>query len=96
MYTAFLSARVFTGNDEEPRTPWRLDQCLSIETAIKSYFSHAGWSTGKDDLFGCIVQGKRADLTVLDKDPFSVSRDAIRHIGVKMTMVDGKVVYEKG
>ncbi len=83
------------GFDEEPRTPWRPDQCLSIETAVKSYFSHAGWSTGKDDLFGFIAPGKKADLTVLDKDPFSVPQDAIRHIGIKMTIVDGKVVYTK-
>jgi len=32
----------------------------------------------------------------LDKDPISVHPEAIRHIGVKMTVVDGKVVYKKG
>ncbi|MCK4313344.1 amidohydrolase family protein, partial [Candidatus Bathyarchaeota archaeon] len=45
---------------------------------------------------GTIESGKFADLTVLSDDPFSVPPDEIRRVTVEMTIVDGKIVYERG
>ncbi|MCG8643184.1 MAG: amidohydrolase [Desulfobacterales bacterium] len=81
------------GFDGAPGTPWYPEQCLDLETALLAYFTHGGWATGKDALFGSLAPGKRADLTVLEKDPFTVPKDEIRKIGVKMTVVDGRIVY---
>jgi len=75
--------------------PWHPEHCLDLETALKAYFSHAGWTTGKDKWFGSLAPGKKADLTILEKDPFAVPKEEIRKIGVKMTVVEGKIVYHK-
>jgi predicted amidohydrolase YtcJ len=39
--------------------------------------------------------GKLADLVMLSGDPFSVAPEAIRDLKVAMTVVGGKVVYER-
>ncbi|QYN26412.1 amidohydrolase family protein [Amycolatopsis sp. DSM 110486] len=44
---------------------------------------------------GTIGRGKLADVVVLDTDPLSVDPGAIKDIGVDLTVVDGRVVYEK-
>jgi predicted amidohydrolase YtcJ len=36
---------------------------------------------------------KLGDLTVVDGDPTQVPREAIKDIGVAMTIIDGAVVY---
>ncbi|MCG8633800.1 MAG: amidohydrolase [Desulfobacterales bacterium] len=77
-----------------PDSPWHPEQCVSLDTALNAYFGHAGWTTGKEEIFGSLAPGKRADLTILDRDPFAVAKDEIHDIQVRMTVVDGKVVYE--
>lgn len=82
------------GFNAAPDSPWHPEQCLSLETALPAYFAHAGWVSAREDLFGSIAPGKRADLTILEKDPFTVPEDEIRNIRVKMTVVDGNIVYQ--
>ncbi|SDK79616.1 hypothetical protein SAMN04487820_1136 [Actinopolyspora mzabensis] len=43
---------------------------------------------------GSITVGKRADLTVLDANPFELPLREIGEVGVAMTVVDGRVVHE--
>jgi len=81
------------GFDTAPDNPWHPEQCLPLETALPAYFAHAGWASGREDL-GSIASGKRADLTILEKDPFAVPENEIRRIRVKMTVVNGKIVYQ--
>lgn len=45
---------------------------------------------------GSLAPGKYADLVVLDRDYLKVPADQIKDIMPLMTMVGGKVVYEKG
>ncbi len=82
------------GFDAPPAAPWYPDQCLDLDTAIRAYFANGGWATGREDEFGSLVPGKRADLTILEKDPFNVPKKEIRHIRVKMTVVDGRIVFQ--
>jgi len=44
---------------------------------------------------GSISVGKLADLVMLSGDPFRVAPEAIAGLKVAMTMVGGKVVYER-
>lgn len=48
----------------------------------------AGWK-------GTLELGKAADLTVLDADPTQPGR-AFRHLRIDCTIVDGRLVYERG
>lgn len=88
------SAVTRKGINGGPDLPWFPDQCLDLDTALTAYFSHAGWATGRDELFGSLAPGKRADMTILENDPFTVPPEEISRIRVKMTVVDGRIVYK--
>ncbi len=79
-----------------PQESWHPEQCLGLEDALKAYFTENGWTTGREEDFGSIAPGKRADLTVLAKDPFTVSAEDIADIPVSMTLVNGKIVFQGG
>ncbi len=91
---AAVTRRGLRGNP--PHVSWHQDQCLPLEHALKAYFSENGWATGREEDFGSIVPGKRADLTVLARDPFAVPPEEIADIPVSMTLVNGAIVFQKG
>jgi predicted amidohydrolase YtcJ len=49
-----------------------------------------------EDRIGSLEPGKLADLTVLDRDYFSVSDADIKKIRSVLTIVDGKIVHNQG
>lgn len=91
---AAIQTAVTRKNFTEPDgQSWHPEQCLSAETALKGYFEHGGWASGKEAFFGSIQPGKRGDLTILSRDPRSVAADKIKDIAVEMTLVDGEIVF---
>ncbi len=80
---------------EPTRPAWHPEQCLGVESALKAYFQHAGWVAGQKTLARIIMPGMAADLTVLDKNPLLVPTDEIRTIAVRMTLVNGEIVFKK-
>jgi predicted amidohydrolase YtcJ len=42
---------------------------------------------------GTLTPGKRADVTVLDRDIFRVDPQEIAHSRVEMTIFDGRIVH---
>jgi predicted amidohydrolase YtcJ len=49
-----------------------------------------------DDDAGVIASGLRADLAVLDRNPFDRQRGAIGETQVEMTLAAGRVVFDRG
>ena len=45
---------------------------------------------------GSLAVGKLADLQVLDADPLRVDPDALQHLRVELTMVDGRIRHHTG
>lgn len=70
-------------------------ECLTREQAIRAATIDGAWLTFDEKRKGSLEVGKLADLAVLDADPLSVKEDDLRTIAAEMTIVDGKVVYEK-
>jgi predicted amidohydrolase YtcJ len=68
---------------------------LSIEEALRIYTVNAAYATSEENVKGSLAIGKLADLTVLARDPRSVESDKIAEIEVEMTIVGGKIVYQK-
>lgn len=66
---------------------------LSLEEAIKLYTIYAAYLGFDEDKLGSIEVGKYADLVVLSADLDSIEERDIKNIHVKMTIVNGDIVY---
>ena len=83
------------------RTTWKEpdyvlapDECVSVESAIRSVTSEAAWMMGSEHEVGSIEKGKFADFVVLDADPRKVAKDQIKNISVLETWMDGAQVFQ--
>jgi predicted amidohydrolase YtcJ len=71
-------------------------QQISRWQALHMYTRGASWYLNRENDMGSIEEGKFADLVVLDRDFFSVSDADMRKTRAILTVVNGKVVYDKG
>lgn len=71
--------------------PWLKKQALSLKEIIKYYTS--SYSSFEEKIKGKIKKNFFADIIVLDKNIFKIAVEEIKSIKVKMTIVDGKIVY---
>ena len=58
------------------------------------YTREAAYVSFEEEDRGTLVEGKQADLVVLDQNPLTLSPEKIPGCRVEMTVVGGKVVYE--
>lgn len=72
------------------------DNRLSRETALEMYTRGSAWFSNEQQKKGSIKTGQLADLTVLDRDYFTIDDNEIKNIEADLTIVDGKIVYAKG
>jgi predicted amidohydrolase YtcJ len=68
---------------------------ISRQEAIKAYTINAAWQNHMESKVGSIEVGKLADLCILDKDVLTVDPADIDSISNVMTIVGGKVVFER-
>ncbi|MBS4195012.1 amidohydrolase [Lederbergia citri] len=71
------------------------EQRLSMFEAISLYTKGSAFACGHAHDRGMIKPGFSADFTIFNQDLFSVENDDILTTSVEMTVVDGKIVYEK-
>lgn len=86
-----------TRQDENgrPQGGWYPDQKLTRYEALKSYTLDAAYASFEEDVLGSITPGKYADLVVLSKDIMTVPALEILQTQALMTMVGGKIVFER-
>ncbi|MGA2640470.1 MAG: amidohydrolase [Spirochaetia bacterium] len=72
---------------------WRPEQRLTVEQAVHAYTRGAAFAAGRESELGSMVAGKRADLTVLDADIFSIDPHEIRNANVAATIIGGTIEY---
>ncbi len=78
------------GNPPEPLVP---DQGLTLEQALSAYTEGSARVSHRYDV-GSLQVGTRADLVVLDRDPFQGPSEEIGAARVRATYVEGDAVYE--
>ncbi|HZR72127.1 amidohydrolase [Bradyrhizobium sp.] len=71
------------------------NEAISREQALRLYTSAASHYMFEEHKKGSIEPGKLADLAVLSADPLTVPEDQIRDIKADLTVVDGKVVFQR-
>jgi predicted amidohydrolase YtcJ len=81
--------RVLPGTDAPAFLP---GQALDLGTALRAYTAGSAYVNHLDDT-GSLRPGYRADLVVLDRDPFAEPVAEIGDCSVAATYVDGKRVY---
>jgi predicted amidohydrolase YtcJ len=72
-----------------------LDETLAREEALAAHTRSNAYMFFQEAALGSLEVGKQADLVVLDRDYMTVPAEAIKDIRAVMTMVGGRVVYER-
>lgn len=68
------------------------EQCVSREEVLQVPSLSAAF---EENLKGSLEAGKLANLVVLSQDILTVPADKLRKTKVDLTIVDGKVLYER-
>jgi predicted amidohydrolase YtcJ len=71
------------------------EEALSREQALRFYTTNNSYILFLEDEIGSLVEGKRADFVVLDRDILTCPIDEIKDIQVLKTYLDGKPVYQR-
>lgn len=71
------------------------DQRVSRQRALRMYTLEGAHATFDEGMKGSLEKGKYADLAVLNKDLMSCPEDEIPTIESELTMVGGRIVYDK-
>ncbi|UCG89442.1 MAG: amidohydrolase [Gemmatimonadota bacterium] len=89
---AAVTRRTIDGANPEG---WVPAQKITVEQALTAYTAANAYACYREDRLGTLDVGKYADLAVLSDDIFLIDPDAIEHVRVDLTMVEGAVVYER-
>ncbi len=79
---------------EPEAEPLDASQRIDLATAM-SAFTRGSAYVNHDDEAGVLAPGMRADLAVLDRDPFDRSLGSIGETTVELTIASGRVVYDR-
>lgn len=74
----------------------RENERLSVDQAIRAHTIDAAWQIRLEHEIGSLEVGKKADLVVLESDPYTIDPYGIHAIGVDLTISNGRVVFERG
>ncbi|MDG1725930.1 MAG: amidohydrolase [Emcibacteraceae bacterium] len=75
--------------------PLKESERVDLATMIRAYTINGAYTMGLENLQGTIKVGKRADLTVLNRNLFDITPYEISDTYVTETIFDGKTVYKK-
>jgi predicted amidohydrolase YtcJ len=71
------------------------EQAITVADALRAYTAGGAVATGDESNRGSIEPGKWADLAVLSRDPLKADPETFSEIHVDMTLLAGRVVYER-
>lgn len=75
---------------------WIPEQKISVEDALRAYTSGAAYASFEEKIKGTLERDKLADFVLIDKDLTAIPAEEIKSAKVMMTVVGGKIVYERG
>ncbi|HXF05299.1 MAG TPA: amidohydrolase [Blastocatellia bacterium] len=74
---------------------WFPEQKITVQEAIEAYTLSNAYATFDENRKGSLTPGKLADMVVLSQDILTIPATEIVKTEVIMTIVNGKIVYEK-
>ena len=69
------------------------EQRVTLQQILEAYTINGARASFVERELGSLTVGKRADLVVLDRDPFAISPHELSEIQAVMTLLDGREVY---
>ncbi len=78
-----------------PPGGWHPEQKLSLDEAIRGFTAGAAYAAFAEDRLGILVPGRKADLTMFDRDLFLAKPAELLSAHVILTLVDGAVAYDR-
>lgn len=70
-------------------------ESVSVLEALKMYTLQGAYASFEEEVKGSIRPGKLADLVVLTDNPVQIDPEGIKDIQVVLTIIDGKIAWEK-
>jgi len=74
---------------------WIPEQKITIEEAVRAYTVGSAYAEFAENNKGTLAPGKLADILILSQDIFSINPVEIEKTKVRLTIMDGRVVYEE-
>jgi predicted amidohydrolase YtcJ len=74
---------------------WHLDEAVSRDQALRMLTWAPAYAAFAEKDRGTLEAGKKADVTVFSKDLMTIAPSEILKVDTVLTVVDGKVVFEK-
>lgn len=74
---------------------WVPQERITLEETLRAYTEGSARAGFMEDRVGRIAVGMLADLAVLDRDLFGVDPKLLEEVRVDMTVVDGRVAFER-
>ncbi len=74
---------------------WVPEQKITVAEAVRAYTAGSAYAEFQEDVKGTLAPGKLADFVILDQDIFSIPAMQIRDAKVDVTIVGGRVVWDR-
>jgi predicted amidohydrolase YtcJ len=78
-----------------PAGGWHPEHVLSLEDSLRDFTAGSARAAFAEQHLGMLKTGYRADLTVVDRDPFRVSPGELLDSKVALTIIEGEIVFER-
>ncbi len=82
-------------HDGQPAEGWIPEQRLTVEEALRAYCMGPAIAAAEHHERGSLAPGRRADLVILNGDPLHGVPADLASITAAMTIVDGKIAFER-
>jgi predicted amidohydrolase YtcJ len=81
--------------DDKNPDGWVPQQKITVEEALRAYTVGAARASFDEARKGTLARGKLADVVLIDRDLTRIAPESIRDARITMTVVGGRVVYER-
>jgi predicted amidohydrolase YtcJ len=81
--------------DDRNPDGWIPKQKIGVEDALRAYTMGGAYASFDEKNKGSLERGKLADMVLIDKDLTRIPPESIRDAKILMTIVDGRIVYER-
>ena len=94
-YNPFLSLYIAVTRKTDRGQAFHPEERVTRQEALKMHTIWAAYLQFSEKVKGSIEPGKLADMVVIDRDYLACPEDQIKEIEPVMTILDGKVVYQR-